>query len=74
MRRVMPRPTIRVQRDSIGWAVVTGEKRRDAHLSKDEALLRARQLVLGEPRARIVVQDDRGNVERDILFGRPSIA
>jgi hypothetical protein len=69
----MPRPVVRVQRDSLGWAVDAPNGKHDGHLSKDEAMMRARQWVLGEERARIVVERESGGVERDIWFGRPSI-
>jgi hypothetical protein len=58
----------------MGWAVDQPQGRHDRHLTKEEAVLRARQLVMGEERARIEIQGDASDeIERDIWIGRPSI-
>jgi hypothetical protein len=57
----------------MGWAVDERDRPHDRHLTKEEAILRARQLVMGEERARIQIQGDEGDeIERDIWIGRPS--
>jgi hypothetical protein len=58
----------------MGWAVDQREGRHDRHLTKEEAVLRARQLVMGEERARIEIEGDEDEIEREIWIGRPSVA
>jgi hypothetical protein len=59
----------------IGWVVLDPHGRRMSDLlrSKEEAILRAKQLTMGDAKSTIRVLRDDGLVDREFQLGRPSV-